>query len=407
MSSPRKGAMLSRSRPLTVRASRCSSFRRLDSMGSLSRIPAVRRTASAMMPKGVPGQSESAHPLTVSTGSRSWTFSRNSCRRRDFPVPAAPITRTALATGSLTQPVKTLSSVESSRVRPRKVLGLPRRRGLAPCWMRSGVRTRLPPDRTTWTRASSMPAETSSSLMAPGRVRWSMRTPRSMISPSTTRADTSPRPVATQMETSGRWARRVSAHCAARSARSTALPAPHWVTISDRPGSSVSCPPYRSSAASSSGVAWGLLMVVSASGSLAKTTVTRRFSLRVMEIGARSEAAARVVARMVRGADGGGPSSISPRAASSRSSAEPSAKRSAGALAIIRAMSRSSASGISGRTSRARGVSWRRILASTAITCAPSKAQRPVTHSNRTQPAENTSARGSPCPGLSSCSGAM
>ncbi len=168
-----------------------------------------------------------------------------------------------------------------------RAFGLPRSRGDALRSMRSTPRKKLDAWRTTSMRGSSMPAETSSSLMAPGRVRASMRTPRSMISPSTTRAETSPRPVATQMETSGRWARNVSAHCAARSARSTALPAPHWVTRSERPGSSVSWPPYTSSAASSCGVAGPRRGIdASASGSPAKTRVTRRCSFRVMEMGA-------------------------------------------------------------------------------------------------------------------------
>ena len=290
-------------------------------------------------------------------------------------------------------------------MRPWNVLSLPSSRGGADCSMRSPPSTKRAPAGSPRRGRSIMPAVVSSSSIPPGCVRASMRAPRSMISPSTTRAETSPRPVATQMEASGRCARSVSAHCAARSARSIAPPAPHCVTTSERPGSSMSWPPYASSAASSSACGF---CAVTTSGSPANTTVTRRASFRVMEKGARSEAAGSVGAgTLVASAEAGGPRSISSSASSSRASASVPEGRSFGAFAIMRATRASSGSGRSGRTSRTRGVSWSTILASTAIGVTPSNAARPVRHSKSTHPSEKTSERGSLSPGDSICSGAM
>ncbi len=178
---------------------------------------------------------------------------------------------------------------------------------------------------------------------------------------------------------------------AARAARLVALSEPVSVARSEPLASSTRAP---SSAAT---VRARAICASSAEPIVAATTATSRFCSPVI---------AGAPARTDHGA--GSPEPSGPSASRARVTAAPSAGRSAGSRASSRATSASSASGTSGRSSLTRGASARRSCASTAITCSPGNARRPVRHWKSTAPSENTSARASTrARSPRACSGAM
>ncbi|KYF64644.1 hypothetical protein BE15_18620 [Sorangium cellulosum] len=268
-SSPRKAL----TRPTSSsrwRSTRARTLRRRSSSGSPSTMPIALRSARDRSPNAEPELIGSPWPTHTSTppppASRAVrapfasfasfapraatedTFSRNSCRSRDLPIPAAATTSSAPEVDSSMLRSSSALSTASSRSRPTHAIGLPSSAG-AVATLRSSrapCRNRAPPSQLVSNRPPSSPAVTSS-IRAAAAGAGSPRagrscTARSMSSPIGMRDVSSARPVTSATGAPPSSARSASAQRAACAARSVAASALVSTSSGDLASMSSSCP---------------------------------------------------------------------------------------------------------------------------------------------------------------------
>jgi hypothetical protein len=148
-----------------------ASLRRRSSSLSFSAIPAKRRTARPSKANGAPAASESPAPKSTTMDSglaRSQVM--NSCSRRDFPMPAGPETKMAVAWRSKAESVSNPARNDNSCPRPKNVAGRPSRLRLPSSVSRGASRCTPVSSRTSSKRAPIRDATPSSTRTRPGRV---------------------------------------------------------------------------------------------------------------------------------------------------------------------------------------------------------------------------------------------